>query len=70
MTTINLIDIIRDSSITRTIWQQELKCTEDKEVLKILLDSYVEIAMITMHDKEVSYREFYDAVLLRFEENL
>lgn len=65
----NIIEIIKDSSVTNTIWKQELNRTEDKETLKILLDSYVEVAMIALGDEDVTYKMFYDMVLQKFEEN-
>ncbi len=65
----NILEIIKDSSITNTIWKQELNRTEDKETLKILLDSYVEVAMITLGDEDITYKMFYDTVLQKFEEN-
>jgi len=65
----NILEIVKDSSVTNTIWKQELNRTEDKETLKILLDSYVEVAMITMNDENTPYVEFYYMVLQKFEEN-
>lgn len=64
----NILEIIKDSSVTKTIWKQELNRTEDKGTLKILLDSYIEVAMITLGDEEVTYKMFYDMVLQKFEE--
>lgn len=69
MENFNILEIIKDSSVTNTIWRQELNRTEDRETLKILLDSYIEVAMITLGDEGITYKMFYDMVLQKFEEN-
>jgi hypothetical protein len=70
MTTINLIDIIKSSPCTKTIWQQDLNRTEDYHTLRTLLDAYVSVAMENLHtERNTCYKSFYDDVLWRFEEN-
>lgn len=68
-TQITILDLIKQCRTTEVIWRQELGFTENKEALKTLLDSYVQVAMITMNDEEVEYKQFYDMVLEKFEEN-
>lgn len=70
MTDFNIIDIIKDSSVTRTIWRQELNQTKDVELLKKLLDAYVQSAMINLSDEASDYASFYRDVLQRFEESV
>lgn len=65
----NIIDVIKDSSVTRTIWKQELNQTKDVELLKKLLDSYVQSAMINLSNEESDYTSFYQDVLQRFKED-
>lgn len=57
-----VLDIVKDSSITRTIWKQELGCTEDEILLRELLNSYlccVNEAVL----EQWSYEVFYKKVL-------
>jgi len=71
MTTINLLDIVKASPVTLTIWKQELARTEDYHTLKVLLDCYVTVAMENLHtERDTDCKNFYDAVLKRFGEIL
>lgn len=69
MNLITILDIIKDSSVTKTIWKQELKSTEDVPTLRALLAAYVSVATEYMN-VEIEYKDFYDKVLNRFEESL
>lgn len=67
MNLITILDIIKESSVTKTIWKQELKSTEDVSTLRALLTAYVNVATEHMN-VEIEYKDFYDKVLNRFEE--
>ena len=69
MNLITILDIIKDSSVTKTIWKQELKSTEDVPTLRALLAAYVSVAAEYMN-VEIEYKDFYNKVLNRFEESL
>lgn len=69
MNLITILDIIKDSSVTKTIWKQELKCTEDVSTLRALLIAYVNVATEYMN-VEIEYKDFYSKVLNRFEETI
>ena len=69
MNLITILDIIKDSSVTKTIWKQELKSTEDVSTLRALLAAYVSVAAEYMN-VEIEYKDFYNKVLNRFEESL
>lgn len=69
---LTLLDIIKDSSVTRTIWMQELNSTEDYDTLRQLLDAYTSVSMDSLCREQpnnpVVYKEFYNKVLNKFEE--
>jgi len=69
MNLITILDIIKESSVTKTIWKQELKSTEDVSTLRALLTAYVNVATEYMN-VEIEYKDFYDKVLNRFEETI
>ncbi|ALM62106.1 hypothetical protein AXI64_gp114 [Vibrio phage qdvp001] len=72
MVIITLIDIIKSTALTKTIWKQELKCTEDFSELLTLFDAYTKVVGEHQHSFEdgcgVHYKELYDEVLNKFEE--
>ena len=70
MNLITILDIIKESSVTKTIWKQELKSTEDVSTLRALLTAYVNVATedLIVYGTEVEYQDFYNKVLNRFEE--
>lgn len=69
MNLITILDIIKDSSVTKTIWKQELKSTEDLPTLRALLTAYVDVATECMN-VEIEYKDFYNKVLNRLEETI
>ena len=69
----SLLDVIKDSSVTKTIWRQELNSTEDSDILRQLLDAYLSVSMESLCREhtgcDVEYNEFYKKVLNKFEES-
>lgn len=67
---LTILDIIKDSSVTKTIWKQELNSTQDYDTLKQLLNAYTTVAMESLYreqpDSELQYLEFYNKVLKKF----
>ena len=72
METITLVDIIKSATITKTLWKQELKRTEDFVELLTLFDAYTKVIGELQHSFEdncgVYYKDLYDKVLNKFEE--
>ena len=72
MVLVTLLDIIKSNTLTKTIWKQELKCTEDFNGLLTLFDAYTRVVSEHQHSFEdgcgIYYKDLYDKVLNKFEE--
>lgn len=73
MTTITLLDIVKQCRTMNTIRVQELGGTEDLLTLQQLYVSYTDVVWESFGREytgyEIEYKKFYDKVLQRFEEN-
>lgn len=71
---LTILDIIKDSSVTKTIWTQELNSTQDYDTLKLLLQAYTKVATESLcceqPNNELHYHEFYNKVLNKFNDEL